>query len=146
MSAGFANHRPRVLVLYERGGNGALTIDQALELVEAQDGQLTVVTLAARDARVRGTGVSARDYNDAVRESAKQDLEHARARLGSRAGQIVFGVVVEGGKSSLGSWAAEGAFDVILLPARQRVFSRRTHPLAAGLRGATGADVRVVSA
>lgn len=146
MSARFANGRPRVLVLYERGGNGALAIDQALELVEGQDGQLTVVTLAARDARVRGTGVSARDYNDAVRESAKQDLEHARARLGSRAGQIVFGVVVEGGKTSLGSWAAEGAFDVILLPARWRVFSRRTHPLAAGLRGATGADVRVVSA
>jgi riboflavin biosynthesis pyrimidine reductase len=146
MSARSANDRPRVLVLYERGGNGALAIDQALELVEAQDGQLTVVTLAARDARVRGTGVSARDYNDAVRESAKQDLEHARARLGSRAGQIVFGVVVEGGKTSLGSWAAEGAFDVILLPARRRLFSRRTHPLAAGLRGATGADVREVSA
>lgn len=134
-----------MLVLYERGGNGALAIDRALELVEAQDGQLTVVTLAAMDARVRGTGISARDYNDAVRDSAKRDLEYARALLGSRAGRIVFGVVVEGGKTTLAGWAAEGAFDVILLPARRRLFSRGTHPFAAGLRGSTAADVRVVS-
>ncbi len=146
MSEGLGNDRPRVLVLYERGANGALAIDQALDLMEAQDGQLTVVTLAARDARVRGAGVSARDYNDAVRDSAKRDLEHARARLGPRAERIVFGVVVEGGKTSLASWAAEGVFDVILLPARRGLFSRRTHPLAARLRGSTGAEVRVVSA
>src|ERR1700722_14013264 len=94
VSAGLVDDCPRVLVLYERGASGALAIDHALELVDAQDGQLTVVTLAAWDARVRGTGVSARDYNDAVRDSAKRDLEHARARLGPRAGQIVFGVVV----------------------------------------------------
>jgi hypothetical protein len=69
-----------------------------------------------------------------------------RRDLGSRAARIVFGVVVDGGETSLAGWAAEGAFDVILLPARRRPFSRPTHPLAAGLRSATEADVRVVGA
>jgi hypothetical protein len=137
---------PRVLVLYERGESGSRAIDQARELILARDGQLTVVTLAPRDMRVRGTGVSARDYNDAVRESAQRELVEARRLLGSLAERIVFEVVFEGGNASLVGWAADGAFDVILLPARRRLFSRRTHPFAARLRESTAADVRVVGA
>lgn len=90
------------------------------------------------------TGVSARDYNDAVRDSAQRDLAEARRLLGSLAGPIVFEVVSEGGNSSLAGWAADNGFDVILLPARRRLFSRRAHPLAATLRESTAADVRVV--
>ena len=135
---------PRVLVLYERGACGERTLDHARELIQGQDGQLTVVTVAPRDTRVRGTGVSARDYNDAVRESAQRELDEARVRLGPLAERIAFEVVVEGGASSLAGWAADGGFDIVLLPARRRLFRRRTHPLAAALREATAAEVRVI--
>ncbi len=140
-----ANDGPRVLVLYERGTSGARTLDQARGLIEAQDGQLTVVTVAPRDTRVRGTGISARDYNDAVRDSAQRDLHEARRLLGPLAERIVFEVVVEGGNASLAAWAADGAFNIILLPARRRLFFRGGHPLAATLRKSTAADVRVVA-
>jgi riboflavin biosynthesis pyrimidine reductase len=139
-----ANERPLVLVLYEPGSSGARTLDQARELISAQDGQLTVVTVAPRDTRVRGTGVSARDYNDAVRDSAQRELDEARRLLGPLAERTRFEVVVEGGNNSLAAWAADGAFDIILLPARRRLFSRGGHPLAAALRDSTAADVRVV--
>ena len=145
-SGGLTTVGSRVLVLYERGKSGSRAIDQARELILARDGQVTVVTLAPRDTRVRGTGVSARDYNDAVRESAQRELAEARRLLGSLAERIVFEVVFEGGNASLVGWAADGAFDVILLPARRRLFSRRTHPFAARLRESTAADVRVVGA
>ena len=133
-----------MLVLYELGATGSSAIDQARELVLARDGQLTVITLAPVDTRVRGTGVSARDYNDAVRDSAERELAEARRLLGSLAERTVFEVVFDGGTTSLTGWAADNAFDVILLPARRRLFSRLSHPLAATLRGSTAADVRVV--
>jgi hypothetical protein len=144
VSAELVGDGPRVLVLYERGASGSCAIDQGRELVLARDGQLTVVTLAPVDTRVRGTGVSARDYNDAVRGSAQRDLAEALRLLGSLAGRIVFEVVFDGGNTSLTGWAAAHAFDVILLPARRRLFSRLAHPLAAALRKSTTADVRVV--
>ena len=140
-----ANHGPHVLVLYEPGASGSRTLDQARELIQAHDGQLTVVTVAPRDTRVRGTGVSARDYNDAVRDSAQRELDEARRLLGPLAGPVVLEVVAEGGNSSLAAWAAERAFDIILLPARRRLFSRGGHPLATALRESTEADVRVVA-
>jgi riboflavin biosynthesis pyrimidine reductase len=140
-----AKDGPRVLVLYEPGASGARTLDQARELIQAHDGQLTVVTVAPRDTRVRGTGVSARDYNDAVHDSAQRELDEARQLLGALAGRVVFEVVVEGGATSLAGWAADGAFDIILLPARRRLFSRGGHPLATALRESTAADVRVVA-
>ena len=139
------NDGPRVLMLYERGASGSRTLDQARELIQARDGQLTVVTVAPRDTRVRGTGVSARDYNDAVRDSAQRELDEARRVLGPLAERIVFEVVVEGGNTSLAGWAADGAFDIILLPGRRRLFSRGGHPFAAALRESTAADVRVVA-
>ena len=146
VSAESASGGPRVLVLYEPGTSGSVAIEQARELVLDRDGHLTVVTLAPVDTRVRGTGVSARDYNDAVRDHAQRELAEARRLLGSLAERIVFEVVSEGGHTSLGGWAADNAFDVILLPARRRLFSRRAHPLAATLRESTAADVRIVGA
>jgi hypothetical protein len=146
VTVGLVNGGPRVLVLYERGASGRRAISQACELIKAHGGQLTVVTVAAKDTRVRGTGVSARDYNDAVRDSAQRELDEARRLLGSLAQRSVFEVVSEGGNASLAGWAATGAFDVILLPTRRRLFSRRTHPAAATLRRSTAADVRVVGA
>jgi hypothetical protein len=133
-----------VLVLYERGAAGSRAVDQPRELIQAQDGRLTVVTLAPRDTRVRGTGVSARDFNDAVRDSAQRELDEGRRLFGSLAERVVFQVVSEGGDTSLARWAADGAFEVSLLPARPRLFSRQGHPLAPALRGSTAADVRVV--
>lgn len=144
--ADFANEGPRVLVLYERRGSGSRAIDQARELMQAQAVRLTVITLAPRDTRVRGTGVSARDFNDAVRDSAQRELDEARRLLGSLAERTVFEVVPEGGDASLARWAADRGFEVILLPARRRLFSRQGHPLAAALRESTAADVRVVGA
>jgi hypothetical protein len=140
-----ANEGPRVLVLYEPGASGSRTLNQARELIQTQDGRVTVVTVAPRDMRARGTGVSARDFNDAVRDSAQRELGQARRLLGPQAEWVVFDVVVEGGNTSLAIWAAEGAFDIILLPARRRLFSRRGHPLASALRESTAADVRVVT-
>jgi nucleotide-binding universal stress UspA family protein len=145
VAADLANDRPRVLVLYERGASGRRTLDQARELIQAHDGELTVVTVAPRDTRVRGTGVSARDYNDAVRDSAQRELDDARRLLGALAEWTRFEVVVEDGDTSLVAWAGNGAFDIILLPARRRLFSRGGHPLAAALRASTTADVRVVA-
>jgi nucleotide-binding universal stress UspA family protein len=143
-TAGLANGGPRVLVLYERGACGRRAIDQARELIQAREAQLTVVTVAPRDTRVRGTGVSARDFNDAVRDSAQRELDEARRLLGSLAERIVFEVVFDGGDTSLAAWVAARAFDIILLPARRRLFSRGAHPAAATLRGSTAADVRVI--
>ncbi len=145
-TAGSANAGARVLALYERGASGVRAIDRARELIHAENGHLTVVTLAPKDTRVRGTGVSARDYNDAVRDAAQRELEEARRMLGPLAERIVFEVVIEGGNTSLADWAANGAFDIILLPARRRLFSRRGHPLAATLRESTAAEVRIVGA
>jgi Universal stress protein family len=145
-TADLASGGRRVLVLYERGATGSQAIDQARELIQAEGGQLTVVTIAPRDTRVRGTGVSARDYNDAVRDSAQRDLDDARRMLGPLAERIVFEIVVEVGNTSLAGWAADRAFDIILLPARRGLFSRRAHPLASILRKSTAAEVRVVGA
>jgi hypothetical protein len=144
--ADLANKGLRVLVLYERGAAGSRAVDQARELMQAQDGRLTVVTLAPMDTRVRGCGVSARDFNDAVRDSAQRELSEARRLFGSLAERVVFEVVSEGGDTSLARWAADGAFEVILLPARRWLFSRKGHPLAAALRESTTADVRLVGA
>jgi hypothetical protein len=94
--ADLANKGLRVLLLYERGAAGSTAVDQARELIQAHDGRLTVVTLAPRDTRVRGTGVSARDYNDAVRDNAQRELGEARRLFGSLAERIVFEVVSEG--------------------------------------------------
>jgi nucleotide-binding universal stress UspA family protein len=145
-TADLAGGGARVLVLYERGRSGSRAIDHARELTLARDGQLTVVTVAPMDMRVRGCGVSARDYNDVVCDSARRELDEARRLLGSPAERIVFEVVFEDGHTSLAGWAANGAFDVILLPARRRLFSRLGHPLTARLRESTGADVRIVGA
>jgi hypothetical protein len=141
-----ANGGPRVLVLYERGASGHRAIADARELIEGQGGQLTVVTVAPRDTRVRGTGVSARDFNDAVRDSARRELDEARRLLGSLSERSVFEVVFDGGDTSLAAWTADRAFDVILLPARRRPFSRAAHPAVPTLRGCTSADVRVIRA
>lgn len=158
--ADLANEGLRVLAVYERGASGSRVVDQARELMQAHgEGptvvtpaprdtrvRMTVVTLAPRDTRVRGTGVSARDFNEAVRDSAQRELDEARLLFGSLAERVAFDVVFEGGDASLARWAADGGFDVILLPARRRLFSRKGHPLAAALRESTAADVRVVGA
>jgi len=143
---GLADSGPRVLVLYEGGASGSRAICQARELMQAQHGMLTVATVAPVDTRVRGTGVSARDFNGAVRDSAQRELDDARRLLGSVADGIVFEVVFDGGDRSLAGWVADRAFDVVLLPARRRLISRRSHPVAATLRESTSADVRIVSA
>jgi hypothetical protein len=144
--ADLANKGLRVLVLYERGAAGSRAVDQARELIQAQDGRLTVVTLAPSDTRVRGTGVSARDYNDAVRESAQRELDEARRLLGSLAERVVE-VVSEGGDMSLGrgrrfrGYFATGAPTAVLAaraPARSRA-ARVDGGRRAGRRCLTGA-------
>ena len=145
-AAGLKNDGPRVLMLYERGASGSRTLDQARELIQARDGQLTVVTVAPRDTRVRGTGVSARDYNDAVRDSAQRELDEARRVLGPLAERIVFEVVVEGGNTSLAGWAADGAFDIICyrdVGVCSREEGTRSRPRCASRPRPTSASSRV---
>jgi hypothetical protein len=146
VSAALAKSGVRVLVLYEQGAPGSLALSQARGLIQAQAARLTVVALAPKDTRVRGCGVSALDYNEAVHDSALRELDKARGLLGPLAEQTVFEVVVDDGDTSPVDWVSDGAFDAILLPARRRLFSRREHPLASKLRRSTAAEVRVVGA
>ena len=57
-----ANSGPRVLVLYERGTSGSRAVGQARDLIQAQAGQLTVVTVMTKDTRV----LLEKDDKDAV--------------------------------------------------------------------------------
>jgi hypothetical protein len=132
----------RVLVVFESGRTGAAALREAAELAEAGR-ELSVVTLApqARPSRCCGGG-GAGPYNCAVREEAEMELRQARDILGSTGSRATFTTLVGHPDPPLGPWAAEHAFDLILLPAHP--LTRGGSRLAGGLRRATAAEVRLV--
>jgi hypothetical protein len=132
----------RVLVVFEPGRTGEAALREAAELAEAGS-ELSVVTLApqARPSRCCGGG-GAGPYNCAVQEEAKMDVRQAHAILGSTAERATFTVLVGHPDPPLATWAADRAFDLVLLPAHRLTLGGNR--LARGLRRATAAEVRLV--
>jgi hypothetical protein len=134
--------RQRILLIYAAGVRGERTRARAAEMVRESGAELTVVSLAPQDTRPARCVVGTPAYNEAVREEAAGELEHAQGRLGPLAPQARFKLLVGGRDRPLPAWAAGEAFDVILLPGGQGFLGRRTRALARRLRRATRADVR----
>ena len=137
-----AGRPARVLVVFEPGRSGEAALREAAELAEAGS-QLSVVTLApqARPLRCCGGG-GAGPYNCAVRGEAETELRQAREDLGSAAGRATFTVLLGSPEPPLTAWAAEHAFDLVLLPRHRLTLGGNR--LARSLRQATEADVRLV--
>jgi hypothetical protein len=136
----------RVVVLYEPGRSGSVALDLGRRLVVGDGSALTVVTVAPQDTRICCGAGSAMDYNRAVREAAAAELRETRERLGPVGDRARLKLLVEGKDTSLAAWIAAGDFDVVLLPARRRLFRAAKHPAADQLRRSTRAEVRVVDA
>jgi len=132
----------RVLAVFEPGHTGEATLREAAALAEAGS-ELSVVTLApqARSSVCCADG-AAGPYNIAVREEAQSELRQARGVLGATAEHTSFTVLVGHPNPPLAEWAAEQAFDLILLPSRR--FTRRGEGYARAVRRATSAEVRLV--
>jgi hypothetical protein len=132
----------RILLVYAAGERGERTLARGAEMVRESGAQLTVVSLAPQDTRPAHCVVGTAAYNEAVRDEAAGELEHAQGRLGPLAPQARFKLLVGGRDSPLAAWASQQAFDVILLSGRQGFLGRGTRRLARTLRRATRADVR----
>jgi len=138
--AASAQRPARVLVLFEPTPSGVAALRDAAAVV---DGELTVVTLAPQSLPprccARGPGVEV--VNCVIREDAASELHEAREILGNGT-HATFRTLVGTHDPPPDVWAAEQAFDLIVLPARRLAFGG--HPLARRLRRATAAEIRVV--
>lgn len=132
----------RVLVVFEPVRSGRAALREAAELTEAGS-WLSVVTLApqARPLRCCGGG-GAGPYNQAVRQAAQTELREAREILGTAARRATFTVLSGCPDPPLAAWVAEHAIGLVLLPWHRLALGGS--PLAAGLRRATTAEVRLV--
>jgi len=132
----------RVLAVYEPGHAGEATLREAAELAEAGS-EVSIVTLAPQAPLSRCCGQSGTGpYNLAVREEAGIELRQARDILGATAKRATFAVLVGHPSPPLAAWAAEHAFDLVLLPSRR--LTRGGNPHARGIQRATSAEVRLV--
>jgi hypothetical protein len=74
-----------------------------------------------------------------------RDLDRARRRLGRAGERANFVLLIDGSEPSLAQFAAEGGFDLVLLPAHRRPLrSGAHHPEAARLKLTAGAEIRIV--
>jgi hypothetical protein len=135
----------RMLVLTEPGRSGDAALREAGELAGAGATGVTLVGVAPQASGPR-CGVSIGDYNVAVIASVAEDLARARARLEGAGVAASSRLLVEGRAPSLEQFAADGDFDLLLLPSRRSVLGRTRHPAAEKLRASTRADVRLVGA
>ena len=140
-SAASARRPARVLVLFEPTPSGVAALRDAAALA---DGDLTVVTLAPQSLPprccARGPGVEV--VNCVIREEAASELHEAQEILGDQATHVTFKTLVGTHDPPPEVWAAEHAFDLIVLPSRRLAFGG--HPLARRLRRATAAEIRIV--
>ena len=129
-------------MLFESTASGVAALREAARLQQA-DTHVTVVTLAPQSVQprccARGPGVEV--VNCVVREEAATDLCEAREILGDER-NATFETLIGTRDPPLHAWAAEQAFDLIILPVRR--LALRGHPLARRLRRATGAQIRLV--
>ena len=132
----------RVLVVFEPIRSGRAALREAAELAEAGS-WLSVVTLApqARPLRCCGGG-GAGPYNQAVCQAAESELCEAREILGTAASRATFRVLRGCPDPPLTAWVAEHAIGLVLLPSHRLTLGGGR--LAAGLRRATAAEVRLV--
>jgi nucleotide-binding universal stress UspA family protein len=135
----------RVLVLFEPGRGGLAALDEACELALNWRAALTVVGVAPQARSGQCTGPAA-GYNDAVADTVVMELEQARKRLGEFGVDASYRLLIERTSPSLDEFAANGGFDLVLLPARRRPFRAAGHPAAKQLSGACVAEVRVIDA
>lgn len=135
----------RVLVVLAPGEDEDSALAHARQIVEESGAELTVAALAPQDTGRAGCVVGTTAYNQAVRDDAAGEIEHAQQLLGALDPPARFKLLVGGRDPDLPTWAAEQAFDLILLCARRRLVGARTRRLARGLRRATQADVRTAS-
>ena len=130
----------RVLVLFEPRPTGVAALRAAATLGDAD---LTVVTLAPQSLPprccARGPGVEV--VNCVVREEAASELLEAQQILGSASTGVTFKTLVGTRDPPVEVWAADQAFDLIVLPSRRLSFGG--HPLARKLRRATSAEIRL---
>jgi hypothetical protein len=132
----------KVLVHYEPCASGRRALAHGLELTDPA-GELTVVTLAQQAGRSCCSRGGTAEYNCAVRDEARLELNEAREMTGPAAMRTSFATLVERRDPPLAIWAAQRGFDVVLL-AEHRL-TRGGNILARKLRRATSADVRVVA-
>ena len=136
----------RALVLFECGRGGAAVLEQAAAVALARPTALTVVCVAPQGKSGSRCGNSALAYDQAVAESAAEDLENARDRLERLGVAASYELLIEGSGRSLAEFAAAGGFSLVLLPARRRPLRAGSHPAAGALSRVAGAEVRVVDA
>ena len=132
----------RALVVYREGRRGDAALREAAELAAAGV-ELDVVTLApqAQPLRCCRGGGATGAYNCAISDAADDELRQARELLGTLAERATYTKLVGTPWPPLAGWAAERAFDVVLVP-RNR-FARGGGRLARELRAATSADIRL---
>ena len=135
----------RVLVVCEPARSGGAVLELARELVEGHAATLTVVGVAPQGMPGARCGNSALDYNLAVQDAVARDLDHARAWLEEFGVHASYEVLIDGVSPSLDELAANGRFDLVLLPARRRPMRAPGHPAAGRLRRATGAEIQVIA-
>jgi hypothetical protein len=131
--------------LCEPGRSGAAALDTARELVELEDAALTIVGVAIRMPTSARCGNTALDYNGAVTAAVVEELDDARERLGPIGVGASYEMLIEGADPPLEQYAAAGAFDLVLLPARLWSLRADRHPAARRLARMTGAEVRVIA-
>ena len=135
-----AERYQRVLVLFEPRPTGFAALREAAAL---REGAVTVVTLApqALPPRCCARGPSVEVVNCVVREEAASELLEAQQILGSASTGVTFKTLVGTRDPPVEVWAADQAFDLIVLPSRRLSFGG--HPLARKLRRATSAEIRL---
>jgi hypothetical protein len=133
----------RVLLLFEPGRGGRAALERARELVANDGAAITVVSVAPQAPSGSHCGGSALEYNRAVCDSVADDLHHARAALEEHGIDADYELLIEN-RPPLDQFVAQGAFDLVLLPARRRPLRAAGHPAAGRLRHLNGVEVRVV--
>ena len=133
----------RVLVVFEPGRAGAAALDAARQLGVDEDGQLTVVCVAPHAPSASRCEGPAHAYNDELVDATLADLRAARQQLGDSARTATFALLRDGVDPPLHELAAQGGFDLVLLPARRRPLHSSKHPAANRIRAA-GLEVGVV--
>jgi hypothetical protein len=134
----------RVLALVEPGRGGDAAVLHARLIALSEPVALTVLALAPQASGPR-CGTSILDYNAAVTEAAKEDLNRARAGLADVTSPTTYTVLAGRGGGLMGRYVAAGAFDLVLLPSRRRRPGHPGHPDAERLRAHTTAEIKVVT-
>jgi hypothetical protein len=132
-------------VLFEPGANGVAAVEEASELAERWEAELTVVVVAPQVSGGDRCGPSPTDYNAAVRDVASAELQQAADLLDTPGHVTSLALLVEGRDPPLPAWLTSHGFETILVPARRRILRSPDHPCSSAVRRA-GCRVQLVTA